>query len=188
MQRSPLISLIEHGWLRGSRQVRSPNFDARPDQVPIDLIVVHAISLPPGEFGGPHIEELFCNYLDPTQHPYFASVAQLRVSAHFLIQRSGALTQFVSLENRAWHAGISEWRGRSACNDFSIGIELEGSDDQPFTDAQYAALRDLVITVAGQMSEFATDRIVGHSDIAPTRKTDPGPYFDWARLRGSLSK
>jgi N-acetyl-anhydromuramoyl-L-alanine amidase len=182
-----LISDIEHGWLRGARQVRSPNFDARPDGVPIELIVVHAISLPPGEFGGPHVEELFCNCLDPTQHPYFADVAQMRVSAHFLIQRSGALTQFVSLADRAWHAGISQWRGRSACNDFSIGIELEGTDDQPFTDTQYAVLRDLVVAVAGQMPEFAADRIVGHSDIAPTRKTDPGPYFDWARLRGSLS-
>lgn len=152
----------------------------------LELIVIHAISLPPGEFGGPHVGELFCNALDACAHPYFAEIAAMRVSAHFFVSRNGALTQFVSVHERAWHAGVSLWRGRSACNDFSIGIELEGCDDLPFTAAQYQALDALLVPLLALLPDHAHDRIVGHADIAPGRKTDPGPHFDWARARRSM--
>lgn len=167
-------------WLSSARRVPSPNFDSRPPGAAIELIVIHAISLPPDEFGGPGIIDLFTNRLDPAGHPYYASIRDLRVSAHFLIRRDGELIQLVSCAQRAWHAGVSSWRERGACNDFSIGIELEGCDSIEFTEAQYRVLADLVATL--RASHPIVD-VVGHSDIAPGRKTDPGPCFDWERLR-----
>jgi AmpD protein len=161
------------------RIVDSPNQDARPPGVEISLVVIHSISLPPGEYGGDAIERLFTNRLDPAAHPYFETIAHLRVSSHFLVRRDGALVRFVPVERRAWHAGASSWRGRSRCNDFSVGIELEGADDAPFEHAQYAALGVLLFDLRRQLPLRA---IAGHSEIAPGRKTDPGPRFDWPRL------
>jgi AmpD protein len=161
------------------REVRSPNQDERPPGVEISLVVLHAISLPPGQFGGDAIERLFTNRLDPAAHPYFATIAHLRVSSHFLVRRDGALVRCVPVQRRAWHAGASSWRGRSCCNDFSVGVELEGADDAPFEDAQYAALAALL---AQLRAELPLRAIAGHSEIAPGRKTDPGPRFDWQRL------
>jgi AmpD protein len=160
--------------------VPSPNCDERPEGVPVQLVVIHAISLPPNEFGGPEILQLFTNALDPAAHPYFSGIEGLRVSAHFLVRRDGELLQFVPCSRRAWHAGASCWQGRENCNDFSIGIELEGCDQRPFEDAQYQALNQLLAEL-GQ--NHAIEAIVGHSDIAPGRKTDPGPCFDWHRVR-----
>jgi AmpD protein len=157
----------------------SPNHDERPAGVEISLVVLHSISLPPGEYGGEHIERLFANRLDPAAHPYFREVHALRVSAHFLVRRGGELVQFVPVERRAWHAGASSWRGRGRCNDFSVGIELEGTDDSPFEDPQYAALALLLMDL---QTKLPLRDIVGHSDIAPGRKTDPGAGFDWHRL------
>ncbi len=167
------------GWLAGARRIDSPYCDLRPDGECVSLIVVHAISLPPGEFGGDAIESLFTNRLDPAAHPYYGQVCGLRVSAHFLIRRTGSLIQFVSCRQRAWHAGLSSWQGRQRCNDFSIGIELEGCDALPFAEAQYVRLLALVKILC---AEFPIDAVAGHSDIAPGRKTDPGPHFDWKRL------
>jgi AmpD protein len=167
------------GVVAAARQVASPNRDARPRDGDIRLIVVHGISLPPGEFGGDGVERLFTNRLDPAAHPYYAQLADLRVSAHFLIRRDGALLQFVPCAQRAWHAGVSCWNGRERCNDFSIGIELEGTDDLPYEEAQYATLAALVDALCAR---YPIEDIVGHSDIAPGRKTDPGPAFDWQRL------
>ena len=175
-------------WLPRVRRVPSPNADERPSGCAIDLLVIHNISLPPGEFGGPHIRELFTNRLDPAAHPYFAQIADLRVSAHLLIERSGVATQFVPLDRRAWHAGQSLYCGRERCNDFSIGIELEGSDDRPFTAAQYARLGTLTRLIRDLYPDITGDRIVGHADIAPGRKTDPGPYFDWSRYHTLLAQ
>ncbi|HUY83380.1 MAG TPA: 1,6-anhydro-N-acetylmuramyl-L-alanine amidase AmpD [Steroidobacteraceae bacterium] len=169
--------------LRGARQVRSPNFDARPRGMPIDLLVVHGISLPPGEFGGPWIDRLFTNTLPAGEHPYFAEVCATRVSAHLLIRRGGEVTQYVRFAERAWHAGRSSYMGREACNDFSIGIELEGADRVPYEDAQYRALAGVVAALCGAYPDLSPQRLVGHSDIAPARKTDPGPAFDWPRAR-----
>lgn len=177
-----------HGWLRDARRVVSPNRDARPAGMAIDLLVVHAISLPPGQFGGPYVEQLFTNCLDSHAHAYFAGLQGLRVSAHFFISRDGALTQFVDIFERAWHAGESRWDGRNRCNDFSIGVELEGCDELPFEDAQYQRLRALTESLYALVPALHGARLVGHSDIAPTRKTDPGPYFDWTRLRAGLSR
>lgn len=157
----------------------SPNCDARPEGMPIELIVIHNISLPPGVFDGDAVIELFTNCLDWDAHPYYQGIRGLKVSAHFLIRRDGTLIQFVPLTLRAWHAGVSNWEGRERCNDFSIGIELEGDDDQPFSEAQYATLIPLVQTLK---QAYPIRAVVGHSDIAPGRKTDPGPYFDWQRL------
>lgn len=151
-----------------------------------ELVVVHAISLPPGNYGTGDVERLFTNTLDPCAHPYFAALDGLRVSAHFFIAREGCLTQFVALHDRAWHAGRSCWRGREACNDFSIGIELEGCDEEPFTALQYQALGRLLTDLKRCMPVLDGERIVGHSDIAPDRKTDPGPCFDWQRVRRDL--
>jgi N-acetyl-anhydromuramoyl-L-alanine amidase len=162
------------------RVVWSPNQDERPSPAEITLVVVHSISLPPGEYGGDAIERLFTNCLDPAAHPYFAEIAALRVSSHFLIRRDGEAVQFVPLERRAWHAGVSSWRGRSRCNDFSVGIELEGCDAEAFTARQYAALARLVRTLRRECPSLRA--IAAHSDIAPGRKTDPGPRFDWQRL------
>lgn len=170
----------EAGEAAGVTRIASPNCDAREDAAAVCLLVVHNISLPPGEFGGNGVIELFTNTLDPAAHPYYAQLAGLKVSAHFLIRRDGAVIQFVSTARRAWHAGVSVWRGRSRCNDFSIGIELEGSDDCAFEDVQYTALAAL--TQALRARHPIAD-VVGHADIAPGRKTDPGPFFDWARYR-----
>lgn len=171
------------GFVEGVSCVASPNCDERPPDAAIELIVIHSISLPPGVYGGPHIIDLFTNRLDPRAHPYFAGIASLRVSAHFLIRRDGALLQFVPCAKRAWHAGESAWRGRPRCNDFSVGIELEGSDATGFEDAQYARLAALARALH---SRYPIAASVGHSDIAPGRKTDPGPGFDWPRYIGDL--
>ena len=161
----------------------SPNFDDRPDSAGVRLIVIHAISLPPNRFGGPGVTQLFTNTLDPQAHPYYAGIHHLRVSAHFFIRRTGELIQFVDPEMRAWHAGVSSWRGRERCNDFSIGIELEGCDSLPFEGVQYKVLADLLAELC---ERFPIEGITGHSEIAPGRKTDPGPYFAWGRLRRCL--
>lgn len=168
------------GLLCGADFTLSPNCDERPDGERISLVVIHAISLPPGEFGGSGIVELFTNTLDPGRHPYYRDIWQLRVSAHFLVRRDGRVVQFVPCDKRAWHAGVSQWRGRERCNDFSLGIELEGCDDRPFADAQYEALARLIDVLA---TRYPGIELAGHSDIAPGRKTDPGPCFDWKRLQ-----
>jgi AmpD protein len=167
------------GRVEQAAWVPSPNCDARPPGTPIRLVVIHGISLPPGEYGGDGIVELFTNRLDPDAHPYYATIASLRVSSHFLIRRNGALVQFVACEHRAWHAGASCWRGMEQCNDFSIGIELEGTDDAPYEDAQYVTLAPLLAVLRAR---YAIEDLVGHSDIAPGRKTDPGPAFAWSRV------
>ena len=167
------------GWLPAARRVPSPNCDERPEGESIRLVVIHAISLPPGEFGGPGIIQLFSNSLDPEAHPYFREIQALRVSAHFLVRRDGELIQFVPCSRRAWHAGVSSWMGRESCNNFSVGIELEGCDQLPFEDDQYAALNALL---AELRKHYLIEAVVGHSDIAPGRKTDPGPCFDWRRV------
>ncbi len=177
---SPVSDELDHsGIYLPARQIASPNQDERPADASISLIVIHAISLPPDEFGGNGVIELFTNTLDPTAHPYYAMIAGNRVSAHFFIRRDGELIQFVPCQARAWHAGASNWQGRERCNDFSIGIELEGCDTQPFSDAQYARLNVLLATLK---ANYPIEAVVGHSDIAPGRKTDPGPCFEWARL------
>lgn len=173
-------------WLPGIHQTPSPNFDARPDPQDISLLVIHNISLPPNEFGGDAVEAFFQNRLDCTQHPYFAQIADLRVSAHLFIRRDGHAQQFVALNQRAWHAGVSCYAGRERCNDFSVGIELEGSDDQAFTQLQYACLVELTRQIQVLFPVITKDRIVGHSDIAPGRKTDPGPFFRWSDYLGEL--
>jgi N-acetyl-anhydromuramoyl-L-alanine amidase len=177
------IRISDAGLASGVSFVPSPNCDDRPAGATIELVVIHAISLPPGEFGGGAIQALFLNQLDPTHHPYYAGIVSLRVSAHFLVRRNGAVVQFVPCTKRAWHAGASSWHGRSQCNDFSVGIELEGSDDAPFEDLQYDAVAKLTQALA---SAYPITEIVGHSDIAPGRKSDPGPHFDWRRFRASL--
>jgi AmpD protein len=171
------------GWLPGVRRLETPNCNERPSGVTADLIVIHGISLPPGEFGGPWIDRLFCNTLPPQAHPYFAGIAAAQVSAHLLIRRDGTMTQYVPFHLRAWHAGESSYGGRQACNDFSIGIELEGADTTPYEDAQYTALARVVAALCDAYPGLSTGRIVGHSDIAPERKTDPGMAFDWPRAR-----
>jgi AmpD protein len=173
----------DRGLLELARQEPSPNCDERPPGIAPDLIVVHGISLPPGEFGGPWIDQLFTNVLLPDAHPYFAGVAGLRVSAHLLIRRSGEVVQYVPFQRRAWHAGVSSWAGRERCNDFSIGIELEGADHSPYESTQYAMLARVIAVLCRSYPQLTPDRVVGHSDIAPGRKSDPGPAFDWPRLR-----
>lgn len=172
----------ESGLLDRARQVPSPNQDERPPGCEPDLLVVHSISLPPGEFGGPWIEHLFCNALNPSAHPYFAEIADLKVSAHLLIRRDGEMVQFVPFHRRAWHAGLSSYEGRERCNDFSIGIEMEGTDQGDFTDAQYEALVDVIALLDLAYPGMSPERIAGHCDVAPGRKTDPGPGFDWPGL------
>ncbi len=173
------------GWYAGARREPSPNFDARPPGTAVDLAVVHNISLPPHQFGGEFVADLFLNRLDPLAHPFFATLAGVRVSSHFYIRRTGEIVQFVSCDGRAWHAGQSRWRGRERCNDFSVGIELEGSDLVPFRDAQYLALDRLLRAVRRQ---YPVRAVTGHSDIAPGRKTDPGPFFDWTRVPGGRTR
>jgi N-acetyl-anhydromuramoyl-L-alanine amidase len=174
------------GLLLSARQVLTSHFDARPAGVAPDLIIVHGISLPPAEFGGPWIDRLFTGNLPPDAHPYFAAMAVGRVSAHALVRRDGEIVQYVPFGERAWHSGRSEYRGRSACNDFSIGIELEGTDDVPYEAAQYASLVALIKALLVAYPSLSREHIVGHSDVAPGRKTDPGSSFDWARLRAAL--
>lgn len=174
-------------WLPGARQVPSPNQDARPDGAVVDLLVIHCISLPPACFDTPAIEQFFLNRLDRNAHPYFAEICAMRVSAHLLIRRDGELVQFVALDRRAWHAGQSCFDGRERCNDFSIGIELEGTDDGEFSAAQYRRLGEVSRAIRARYPLITPDRITGHSDIAPGRKTDPGPGFDWARYRRTLA-
>lgn len=175
------------GLLRLARQVLSPHCDARPALSAPELIVVHGISLPPGEFGGPWIEQLFAGSLDRDAHPYFATVAELRVSAHVLIRRDGEPVQFVPFGLRAWHAGVSSWQGRPACNDFSVGIEMEGTDDSEYQSAQYRTLSSLIAALCLAYPTLARERVVGHSEIAPGRKNDPGLAFDWGLLRDLLA-
>lgn len=171
------------GWAEGARRVPSPNFDARPDDVAVSLLVVHAISLPPRVFSGDCVERFFLNALEASEHPYFIGLNGVRVSAHFFIRRDGELVQFVSCRDRAWHAGVSTWQGRSRCNDFSIGIELEGSDDDVFEEAQYRCLSGLVECLRHR---YPIAAVAGHADISPGRKTDPGTHFDWTRLPATL--
>jgi N-acetyl-anhydromuramoyl-L-alanine amidase len=177
------VKIDTSGWLSGVRQVASPNCDVRPPGTAINLLVIHSISLPPGEFGGDAIERLFTNTLDMDAHPYYAQLRDLKVSAHFLILRDGTVIQFVPCGKRAWHAGVSSWRGRARCNDFSIGVELEGDDDTPFDDQQYVALARLTRRL---QRTYPIRTVVGHADIAPERKTDPGPHFDWSRYLASV--
>jgi AmpD protein len=170
--------------IEGVRFLASPHFDERPPGTAVSLIVIHAISLPPGDFGGAWIDDLFLGRLDPDAHPYFSEIADLEVSSHFLIRRDGSVTQYVDCDKRAWHAGVSSWKGRERCNDFSIGIELEGSDDVPFTEHQYEKLAELTKAL---FARYGTLDLAGHSDVAPGRKTDPGPWFDWSRYRASIA-
>ncbi|MRS15206.1 1,6-anhydro-N-acetylmuramyl-L-alanine amidase AmpD [Enterobacteriaceae bacterium RIT691] len=174
------------GWLEDARRVPSPHHDCRPDDDAPTLLVVHNISLPPGEFGGPWIDALFTGTLDPEAHPFFAEIAHLRVSAHCLIRRDGEIVQYVPFDKRAWHAGVSSYQGRERCNDFSIGIELEGTDTLPYTDEQYQQLAAVTRLLSSVYPALAS-HITGHSDIAPVRKTDPGPAFDWPRFRALVS-
>ena len=181
-----LIVHIPTGLLVGVRQVLSPHFDARPDGVAADLVVMHGISLPPGEYDGPWIDMLFTGSLPPQKHPYFATIEGMRVSAHVLVRRDGEIVQYVPFHERAWHAGQSRYEGRDACNDFSIGIELEGSDDEPYAPPQYAQAAAVIRALIAAYPRLDLQRVVGHSDIAPGRKTDPGAGFDWTHLRAQL--
>jgi len=167
------------GWAQPVVRIRSPNCDERPDDCPIELVVIHGISLPPGQFSGRAVEQLFTNRLDCDRHPYYDTLRTLKVSAHFFIRRDGAVIQFVPCLLRAWHAGASQWRGRERCNDFSIGVELEGADDVDYADAQYDACNALLDALA---RAYPLKAAVGHCDIAPGRKFDPGPCFDWSRI------
>lgn len=173
-------------WLEGVRKVISPNCDQRPDDLEIDLLVIHSISLPPDKFGGEYIDQLFTNSLDPEHHPYFKEIASLRVSAHIMINREGLMTQYVPFIQRAWHAGESEYQGRASCNDYSIGIELEGCDSKHFTPAQYETLAKITNSITKFWPTITKDRIIGHCHIAADRKTDPGPMFNWDEYYSSL--
>ena len=176
----------QSGWLDAAEILASPNYDDRPDETDICGIVIHNISLPPGQFGGDWIADLFLNRLDPQAHPYFAEIAHLQVSAHLLIRRDGLLQQFVPFHKRAWHAGVSCWDERERCNDFTIGIEMEGDDETAFTTVQYEQLAEVIKTLLTTYPLLTADRITGHEHIAAGRKTDPGPYFDWLQLKQLL--
>ncbi len=169
------------GLIIGAEQIASPNFDDRPEGVNIELLVIHNISLPPGEFGGQYVAQFFTNLLDPQAHPYFMEIASMQVSSHLFIRRDGALIQFVPLHRRAWHAGASQFQGRSRCNDFSIGIEMEGTDTDPYTEAQYVTLAEVTRLLQQAYPALGQGNIVGHCDISPGRKTDPGQAFNWGR-------
>ncbi len=173
---------ITDGWLSAAKRVVSPNFDMRPDATDISMIVIHCISLPPGEFGGDWIDRLFTNTLPQDAHPYFAAIEDLKVSAHALIRRTGEIVQYVAFHERAWHAGESSYAGRTCCNDFAIGIELEGTAETAYMDIQYERLAELIAALLDCYPTLSRRRIAGHSDIAPGRKNDPGPSFDWCRL------
>ncbi len=183
-QSDPGGAIDAAGWLVSAARQDSPNHDARPPDTSTCLVVIHAISLPPGQFGGAAVGDFFANRLDPAAHPYFAGIATRRVSAHFFIRRDGDLIQFVSCHERAWHAGISCWQGRERCNDFSLGIELEGDDHSDFATPQYETLNRLLAVLR---QHYPIAAVVGHADIAPGRKTDPGPHFDWSRIAGQAS-
>ena len=174
------------GLIDEARQHLSPNCDARPDQSDITLIVIHGISLPPGKYGSNYIDQLFCNLLDENEHPYFKEIADLKVSSHLLIRRDGELVQYVPLQKRAWHAGVSCFENRECCNDFSIGIELEGEDEIPYEESQYQVLAQVIRQLIKVYPKLNKNSIVGHSDIAPGRKTDPGEAFDWQMLKSLL--
>ena len=174
------------GLLDQARHLLSPNVDARPEGILPDLIIVHGISLPPGEYGGSWIDQLFTNSLPPAAHPYFKQIEGLKVSTHVLIRRDGELVQYVPFHQRAWHAGVSSYQGRERCNDFSIGIELEGRDDEAYEAPQYHALAQLIASLCAHYPSLSSQRVVGHSDVAPGRKTDPGEAFDWPRLRAMI--
>lgn len=178
--------MIQAGWLASARRLASPHCDDRPAGMQPELVVVHGITLPPGEFGGFWIDDLFLGRLDPGGHPYFATIAHLRVSAHLLIRRDGSVTQYVPFDRRAWHAGASIFAGRERCNDFSIGIELEGTDDTPYAHAQYARLAEVLPALKRAYPTLAA--VAGHEDVAPGRKTDPGPFFDWDRMARMLER
>ncbi len=173
---------IQGHRLVGVPFIESPNQNERPDPKDIQLVVIHAISLPPGQFETLGVSQLFTNTLDPHAHPYYAEIEALRVSAHLLIQRSGVITQYVAFDRRAWHAGVSLWRGREVCNDFSIGIEVEGTEDQPFEPIQYEVLNQVLDSLIAEYPRLSRENIAGHEDIAPGRKWDPGPYFEWSRI------
>ena len=174
---------IDQHWLTTVKRTPSPNYDERPDPADISLVVIHCISLPQGEFGTPHIAELFCNQLNPDEHPYFKEIYQLKVSAHVLIKRDGSCVQYVPFDKRAWHAGKSNYQGRERCNDFSIGIELEGTESIAYTEAQYSTLKEVIDCLLQTYPSLSKQHITGHSDIAPGRKTDPGASFDWQRIK-----
>ena len=178
----------DSGLIRDARFVASDNFDSRPEGADIEALIIHAISLPPGEFGGRGIEQLFCNAIDPDEHPYYSEICELKVSAHLLVRRDGEVVQFVPLNQRAWHAGASSCLGRDNVNDFSVGIELEGSDDEPFEEIQYQRLAELTGVLLESFPALSAENIFGHCDIAPERKTDPGPYFDWKRYRSLFQR
>ena len=175
-----------NGFVSGARLIPSPNFDDRPDGAGVDLLVIHNISLPPGEFGGPGVVALFSNNLNPADHPYYQTIQDLKVSSHLFIRRDGELVQYVSFNDRAWHAGVSNYCGRERCNDFSIGIELEGADDVAYEPPQYRKLAEVIGALCNAYPSLSRERIVGHSDIAPGRKTDPGEAFDWPRLKALI--
>lgn len=179
---------INNGWLQDVTQVISPHFDSRPKPAEVSLLVIHNISLPPGQFGDGYVQPFFQGKLDPTIDPFFEKIAELRVSAHCLIERTGEITQFVSFGDRAWHAGVSSFQGMTRCNDFSIGIELEGTDGMPYTSAQYQNLIEITKSLMVQYPGITMGRIVGHNDIAPGRKTDPGVSFDWCMYRQLLNE
>lgn len=181
-----MAGAFTEGWYREAQRCPSPNHNERPMGTAVSLLVIHNISLPPGQFGTGCVQAFFQNGLDHGAHPFFQEIVDLRVAAHFLIERDGAVTQFVSCDQRAWHAGVSRFDGRENCNDFSVGIELEGTDDLAYTDAQYLALGRLTRALQRAYPAITAERIQGHSDIAPGRKTDPGPAFDWARLHREL--
>ena len=186
MQQAPSFQVID-GQLIGARQVPSPNYNQRPEHTEIQLVVVHNISLPPSQFGGGYIEQFFQNQLDWSQHPYFQSIEGMQVSTHLLILRTGEVLQFVNFNDRAWHAGRSTYLAKKECNDYSIGIELEGSDDQPFEEVQYSVLAEVIATLQATYPKIL-QHLAGHSDIAPGRKTDPGPFFDWPKTRALIQQ
>ncbi|NNG76026.1 1,6-anhydro-N-acetylmuramyl-L-alanine amidase AmpD [Acinetobacter sp. ANC 4277] len=186
MQQAPSFQVID-GQLIGARQVPSPNYNQRPEHTEIQLVVVHNISLPPSQFGGGYIEQFFQNQLDWSKHPYFQSIEGMQVSTHLLILRTGEVLQFVNFNDRAWHAGRSSYLAKKECNDYSIGIELEGSDDLPFEDVQYSVLVEVIATLQATYPKIL-QHLAGHSDIAPGRKTDPGPFFDWPKTRALIQQ
>lgn len=183
----PTWTITASGWLQPCRRMPSINWDERPAGIDIDLLVIHSISLPPGEFGSGHVDDLFCNCLDPEGHPYFREITDLRVSAHVFVDRRGRPTQYVPFGKRAWHAGVSEYQGRESCNDFSIGIEFEGAENVAYEDAQYRTVAGIAVALRGRYSSLKNGAMVGHSDIAPGRKTDPGDSFDWNRLMNEIA-
>jgi len=186
MQQAPSFQVID-GQLIGARQVPSPNYNQRPEHTEIQLVVVHNISLPPSKFGGGYIEQFFQNQLDWSKHPYFQTIEGMQVSTHLLILRTGEVLQCVNFNDRAWHAGRSSYLAKKECNDYSIGIELEGSDDQPFADVQYSVLAEVIATLQATYPKIL-QHLAGHSDIAPGRKTDPGPFFDWPKTRALIQQ